>query len=211
LRFKPSLLDRNLISENEKGYAVRCSRLEPDLELDNPTITRDLDLVDQARAGDKAAFEQLYRANVGRIYALCLRISANSLRAQELTQDAFVRAWEMLGTFRGESAFSSWLYRLAVNVALLDLRSQRRRTARVLVTNDLSFYDKEEKMAMPENEIDLENAIAALPPQARAIFVLHDVEGYQHDEIAELMELSVGTSKSQLHRARKLLREALER
>jgi RNA polymerase sigma-70 factor (ECF subfamily) len=180
-------------------------------EYERATTITTTGLVHRAQNGDQAAFEQLYRENVGRVYGLCLRIAANSARAQELTQDAFVRAWEMIGTFRGESAFSSWLYRLTVNVALTDLRSKRRRTARVMVTDDLSPYDKADSMAMSGTAVDLENAIAALPPQARAVFVLHDVEGYRHEEIAELMGLSEGTSKSQLHRARKLLREALEK
>ena len=183
-------------------------------EHESATLTTHTDaagLVHRAQNGDQAAFEQLYREHVGRVYALCLRLAANSARAQELTQDAFVRAWRMIGTFRGESAFSSWLYRLTVNVVWGDLRAKRRRTARVMVTDDLTPYDKTENISMPGTAVDLENAIAALPPQARTVFVLHDVEGYRHAEIAELMGLSEGTSKSQLHRARKLLRETLER
>ena len=183
-------------------------------EHESAILTTDSDaagLVHRAQNGDQAAFEQLYREHVGRVYAICLRIVANAPRAQELTQDAFVRAWRMIGTFRGESAFSSWLYRLTVNVVWGDLRAKRRRTARVMITDDLTPYDKTENMSMPGTAVDLENAIAALPPQARTIFVLHDVEGYRHEEIAELMGLSEGTSKSQLHRARKLLRETLEK
>jgi len=168
-------------------------------------------LIRRAQNGDRAAFEQIYRENVGRVYAICLRILANSARAQELTQDVFVRAWEMIGTFRGESAFSSWLYRLAVNVVLLDLRAKKRRTVRVLVTDDLSVYDKAGNPANPGSAIDLERAIALLPEQARVVFVLYDIEGYQHGEIAEITGVAEGTSKAQLHRARKLLREALER
>jgi RNA polymerase sigma-70 factor (ECF subfamily) len=181
------------------------------LERELETATAITSLVRRAQNGDRAAFEQIYRENVGRVYAICLRIVVNAARAQELTQDVFVRAWKMIGTFRGESAFSSWLYRLAVNVVLVDLRSKRRRTARVTVTDDLSIYDKGHNIAAPETAIDLERAIAALPDQARAVFVLHDVEGYQHGEIAALMGMAEGTSKAQLHRARKLLREALEK
>jgi RNA polymerase sigma-70 factor (ECF subfamily) len=185
--------------------------LEREYESATATAPGITSLVHRAQNGDRVAFEQLYRENVGRVYALCLRITANSARAQELTQDAFVRAWEMIGTFRGESAFSSWLYRLTVNVVLASLRSKRRQKARELATDDLSMYDREENMTMAGTTVDLENAIAALPPQARAIFVLHDIDGYRHEEIAELMGLSEGTTKSQLHRARKLLREALAR
>jgi len=145
------------------------------------------------------------------VYAVCLRISADAARAEELTQEAFVRAWEMITTFRGESEFFSWLYRLTVNVALSDLRAKRRRTKRFFVSDDLSAYDKTDPPETPGLAVDLEKAIAALPARARAVFVLHDVEGYRHEEIAKLMNLSVGTSKSQLHRARRILREALER
>ncbi|MCG3120024.1 MAG: ECF RNA polymerase sigma factor SigW [bacterium] len=181
------------------------------MERDNDSATSIASVVCRAQNGDRAAFEQIYRENVGRVHAICLRLLANSARAQELTQDVFVRVWEMIGSFRGESAFSSWLYRLAVNVVLVDLRAKKRRTARVLTTDDLSFYDKASTPANPGNTVDLERAIAALPEQARTVFVLHDIEGYQHNEIAAFMEVAEGTSKAQLHRARKLLREALEK
>ena len=161
------------------------------------------------QGGDRRAFEQLYRLHVGRVYALCLRIAADSGRAEELTQDVFVRVWEMIGSFRGESAFSSWLHRVTVNVVLVDIRSSRRRSARVFATDDLSAYDTTETESQPGTAVDLEAAIASLPPQARTTFVLHDIEGYRHEEIAELMGLATGTSKAQLHRARKLLKEAL--
>ncbi len=190
---------------------AESARAEVIVQREPESATTTTSLVRRAQNGDRAAFEQIYRENVGRVYAICLRISANAVRAQELTQDVFVRVWEMIGTFRGESAFSSWLYRLAVNVVLVDLRAKKRRTARVMVTDDLSPFDKDDSMATPGSEIDLERAIAALPNQARAVFVLHDLEGYQHGEIAALMGIAEGTSKAQLHRARKLLREALER
>jgi RNA polymerase sigma-70 factor (ECF subfamily) len=190
---------------------TESARAEVILEREIDSATTTTSLVHRAQNGDRAAFEQIYRKNAGRVYAICLRISANAGRAQELTQDVFVRAWKMIGTFRGESAFSSWLYRLAVNVVLVDLRAKKRRTARVMVTDDLSPYDRNNNITAPELTIDLERAIAALPEQARAVFVLHDVEGYQHSEIAALMGMAEGTSKAQLHRARKLLREALEK
>ena len=169
-------------------------------------------LVHRAQNGDLAAFEALYRAHVGRVYALCLRLSGNADRAEELTQRAFIRVWEQLGTFRGESAFSSWLYRLAVNVVLTARRSERRRMLRVRTAEDPEIFERSFGNATsPDTGIDLERAIARLPQGARTVFVLHDVEGYQHGEIAEMTGMSVGTSKAQLHRARKLLREALER
>ncbi len=167
--------------------------------------------IQRAQQGDRAAFEQLYREHVDRVYALCLRIAANAARAEELTQDVFVRLWEALDSFRGESAFSTWLYRLAVNVVLVALRSQRRRAARVFGTDDLSPFDQVESAPKPGMRLDLEHAIAQLPEKARVILVLHDIEGYRHEEIAEMMGVRAGTSKSQLHRARKLMKEALEK
>ncbi len=181
-------------------------------EILDSTVRSDLNpTVRQAQLGDPKAFEQLYHENVGRVYAVCLRICADRTRAEELTQDVFVRTWTMLPSFRGESAFSSWLHRLAVNVVLVDLRSQRRRTARVQTAQDLEQYDSPDDVAPLGTAMDLDDAIAKLPPQARAIFVLHDIDGYKHEEIAEQLGLAVGTTKAQLHRARKLLKEVLER
>jgi RNA polymerase sigma-70 factor (ECF subfamily) len=192
-------------------HLIESARAEVVLEREVDSATTIASLVRRAQNGDRAAFEQIYRDNVGRVYAICLRILANSTHAQELTQDVFVRVWEMIGTFRGESAFSSWLYRLTVNLVLVDLRAKKRRVARVMTTDDLSPYDKDNNMASPGSTIDLEHAIASLPEQARAVFVLHDIEGYLHHEIAVLLDIAEGTSKAQLHRGRKLLREALEK
>lgn len=161
-----------------------------------------------ARMGDRRAFEALYRRHVGRVYALCVRMAGDRLAAEELTQDVFVRAWHMLSTFRGESKFSTWLHRLAVNVVLVARRSDRRRTLRVFTAGDISPYDTGVSAGFGE-AVDLEAAIAVLPAQARMTFVLHDIEGYRHEEIAAMMGLAVGTTKAQLHRARALLKEAL--
>jgi RNA polymerase sigma-70 factor (ECF subfamily) len=172
------------------------------------------DLIHRAQQGDRAAFEALYRAHAGRVYALCLRLTADSAQAEERTQDAFVRAWERLASFRGESAFSSWLYRLTVNEVLLGRRAERRREQRVVTTADPAALERT-RGADPASgggsALDLERAVAALPPGAREVFVLHDVEGYRHEEIAQLAGIAVGTSKAQLFRARRLLREALNR
>jgi RNA polymerase sigma-70 factor (ECF subfamily) len=168
-------------------------------------------LIRRARDGDMAAFEQLYRDHVGRVFALCLRLAGDASLAEELAQEAFVRAWQKLGSFRGESAFSSWLYSLTVNTALSERRSRRRRTSRVVTTDDLSAFDRPGRPARPEHRFDLERALAALPPGARAVLVLHDVEGYKHQEIADMTGIAAGTSKAQLFRARRLLREALTR
>lgn len=174
---------------------------------------KDAEWVAQAQAGDQAAFEQLYRLHVGRVYALCMRLTGNVSRAEELTQDAFVRAWEKLGTFKGRSAFSTWLHRLTVNVVFSRGRSETRRKGHEYVTDDLTKYEGKGSGSNPKPglRLDLEAAIASLPDGARRIFVLHDVEGYKHGEIAEMTGLATGTSKAQLHRARRMLREVLER
>ncbi|HXV85727.1 MAG TPA: sigma-70 family RNA polymerase sigma factor [Gemmatimonadales bacterium] len=168
------------------------------------------DAVRQAQAGDHQAFAQLYREHAGRVYALCLRLAGDPARADELTQDVFVRAWDRLASFRGESAFSSWLYRLAVNVVFMDQRAGRRRRARVEGVADLELVNAG---VQPETDtvLDLEQAIASLPEGARQAFVLHHVYGYQHEEISQMTGIAVGTSKAQVFRARRLLREALQR
>lgn len=168
-------------------------------------------LVSRAQDGDQAAFEQLYRAHVGRVYALCLRMTADPSRAEELTQDVFVRTWRRLGSFRGRSAFSSWLYRLTVNVVLGALRTERRRDRRVTLAADLDELEVAAPAPAGGTALDLEAGIRALPPRARTVLVLHDIEGYTHDEVGKLMDIAPGTAKAQLHRARTLLRCWLER
>lgn len=169
------------------------------------------DPVLSAQQGDHDAFAQLYRLHAGRVYALCLRLAGDGAEAARLTQDVFVRAWERLGAFRGESAFSSWLHRLAVNVVLADRRAAGRRLRRVVTASDAPAHEGPAPDQWSPERLDLERAIAGLPPGARAVFVLHDVEGYSHEEIAAMTGTAVGTSKAHLHRARRLLREALER
>jgi RNA polymerase sigma-70 factor (ECF subfamily) len=177
----------------------------------DPDVERGL--VERARAGDVGAFEALYQEHAGRVFALCLRMSADRRRAQELTQDVFIRAWERLGSFRGDAAFGSWLHRVAVNVVLAGARADKRRTARVALGEDLEEggVDGEVAALDVEQGIDLERAIAALPPGARRVFVLHDVQGYKHEEIARMTGSAEGTLRAQLHRARKLLMGALSR
>ncbi len=166
------------------------------------------DTLRRARAGDLQAFEQLYRGLVGRVYALCLRMTADPTRAQDHTQETFVRAWRALGTYSGETGLSAWLRRIAINVVLGDRRTQSRRIQERPLDGPHAVEYPIHAPA-PGSAIDLERAVSRLPSRAREVFVLHDVEGYRHEEIAELLDVSAGTSKSQLHRARKLLREAL--
>lgn len=169
------------------------------------------DLVERARAGDRGAFDTLYAQHVGRVYAICLRMSGDRAAAERLTQDAFVRAWQRLETFRGDAAFGSWLHRLAVNVVLMDGRAESRRRARIDPLADPSLLARPGDNGATETRLDLERAIATLPAGARAVLVLHDVEGYRQQEIADTLGIAVGTVKAQLHRARRLLRERLER
>ena len=177
-------------------------------------LTNDAADVALAAAGDRRAFERLYRAHANRVFSVCARMVADRSRAEELTQDVFVRAWEKLALFRGESAFTTWLHRLAVNVVLNARKSDGRRRSRF--DGELGGEDGEETFAarlpfQPGDMLDLEQAIERLPPGARRVFVLHDVEGYKHEEIAEMLGVTSGACKAQLHRARRLLREALDR
>jgi RNA polymerase sigma-70 factor (ECF subfamily) len=169
------------------------------------------ELVRQTQAGDHAAFRELYRQHAGRVYALCLRLTGNAADAEERTQDVFVRLWDRVGSFRGESAFTSWLHRLTVNVVLNERRTGGRRERRVAPAADPAVLEQAGggRDVQPGLAIDLERAIAALPDGAREVFVLYDIEGYSHAEIAGLTGIAEGTSKAQLFRARRLLREKL--
>lgn len=169
------------------------------------------DLVRRALDGDVDAFEQLYRENVNRVYALSLRMTADEARAEDMTQEVFIRAWEKMSTFRGDSSFSTWLHRLAFNLIIQNRRSDIRRLARVSALPELDGLDSGRSDAPAEPRIDIERAIATLPPGARTVFVLHDVEGFKHEEIARTTGCAVGTVKAQLHRARRLLRKVLDR
>jgi RNA polymerase sigma-70 factor (ECF subfamily) len=167
-----------------------------------------------ASRGDRRAFERLYRTHVARVFSLCARMVGDRSHAEELTQDVFVRAWEKLGQFRGDSAFGTWLHRLAVNVVLNDRQVERRRRERqddgVEDVDTLSHGDvRPHEVNVPGLSIDLEKAIAGLPPGARKVFVLHDVQGFTHEEIGDMLGVTAGGCKAQLHRARMLLREAL--
>jgi RNA polymerase sigma-70 factor (ECF subfamily) len=172
-----------------------------------------------AQQGDAGAFEQIYRLHSRRVYALCLRMVGNTAEAEDLTQDAFLQLFRKIGTFRGESAFSTWLHRLAVNVVLMKLRKKS-----LPETSLEESTDPEDESSGPRREIGapdlvlsgsidrvhLERAIEQLPPGYRQVFVLHDVQGFEHNEIASLMQCSIGNSKSQLHKARMRLRELLQ-
>lgn len=165
-------------------------------------------LVEAAAGGDVSAFERLYRRHVGRVHGTLLRLAAQRAQAEDWTQDTFVRAWQKLPGFRFESAFGSWLYRLAVNTALMGLRAAAARVQGVAGEDALQSVPEAEPAA-PGLRLDLAQAVARLPPRARAVLVLHDVEGWTHEEIGAELGIAVGTSKAQLHRARQCLRRWL--
>lgn len=168
------------------------------------------DLVARAQAGDQTAFRDLYRQHAGRVYALCLRLTGDANAAEERTQDVFVRLWDKVGSFRGDSAFSSWVHRITVNVVLTERRASGRRELRVMPVAEPEKLERPRGDSLAGLSIDLERAIAELPNGAREVFVLYDIEGYGHAEIARLVGIAEGTSKAQLFRARRLLREKLE-
>jgi len=172
--------------------------------------------IERAKQGDAEAFEALYNLHKRRVYSLCLRMTANTAMAEDLTQEAFLQLFRKIGTFRGESAFSTWLHRMAVNVVLMQLRKK----GLPLTPLDETMQGEEEspkkepggediRLAGSIDRLRLEDAVSALPPGYRTVFVLHDVEGYEHNEIAEMVGCSIGNSKSQLHKARMKLRELL--
>jgi RNA polymerase sigma factor (sigma-70 family) len=160
---------------------------------------------------DPGAFEALYRAHHRHVYAVTLRMTCDASRAEDLVQEVFVRVWQKLPGFRGESALSTWIHIIAVRTTLEHMRSESRRHARVTTVEDPARYATEARRAMPETAVDLERALAGLPPGARNVLLMHDVNGYRYHEIAEMLGVSLGTVKSQLNRARRLMMEALER
>jgi RNA polymerase sigma factor (sigma-70 family) len=175
------------------------------------TADADLAQARSAASGDTRAFEALYRKHVGRVHGVIVRlVGAHGARAEDLTQETFVRVWRALPEFRFESALSTWLHRMAVNTALMELRSRRSgpRWEDEADGDDLAMVDP--RAHGPALGMDLERAVATLPPRARAVLVLHDVEGWKHEEISVSLGMAVGSSKAQLHRARQLLRTRLE-
>ena len=184
-----------------EALALRCA-----------TVSSSADMTDDvalAAAGDVSAFERVYHAHLSRVHSLVRRMTGGR-DADEVTQDVFVRVWQKLGTFRGDAAFSTWLHRLAVNVVIERFRSETLRRQR-LKEGDGIFDTIAAPLRSRDVSMDFETALAKLPDGAREIFVLHDVEGYKHREIATLLDISAGTSKAQLHRARMMLRRHLGR
>jgi RNA polymerase sigma-70 factor (ECF subfamily) len=179
--------------------------------METQAAMSEADLVREAQSGSAEAFERLYRKHGRRVYAVCLRMVSDPDRAEELMQDAFVRAWNAIDSFQHKSAFGTWLHRLSINVVLSDMRTEKRRSSRELLPGELDEFQQEARGAMPDTRVDLERAIATLPSGAKEVLILHDIEGYRYREIADLIGVAEGTVKSQLSRARRLVREALER
>ena len=185
--------------DRENGYEAA---------LTGQDVARD---VASAQVGDVAAFERLYHGHAARVMALCIRLTGDRPMAEELMQDAFVRAWERLPAFRGESAFATWMHRVTFTAFLQGARSDRRRDAHEEQTDEPDALSSPSASSDPGDRIDLERAIARLPKGARMAFVMHDVEGFKHAEIAALSGIAPATVRAQLHRARRLLMEALNR
>ena len=160
---------------------------------------------------DSAAFEQLYRRHVDRIYPLALRMAGDTGRAEELTQDVFVHVWQKIHQFRGASAFSTWLYRVAVTIMLRRLRARSDAQRRHIALDDIRSDLPTIASVDVDLRIDLARAMMTLPARARLVFILHDIEGLTHEMISHIIRATVGTSKAQLHRARRLLRERIVR
>ena len=175
-------------------------------------------LIARAQRGDEAAFSELFETHKRRVYSLCLRMTANTAEAEDLSQEAFLQLFRKISTFRGESAFSTWLHRLVVNVVLMHLRKKGLQQISLDETDNSQeepvkrdYGDDDRRLIGSVDRISLTRAIGELPPGYRTVFVLHDVEGYEHNEIAQIMGCSIGNSKSQLHKARMKLRESLRR
>ena len=174
--------------------------------------------IERAKRGDARAFQELYEKHKRRVYSLCLRMTANTAEAEDLTQEAFLQLYRKIATFRGESAFSTWLHRLSVNVVLMHLRKKSLPVVSLEETTQGGEEDSPKKdfgaedlaLAGSIDRLQLQRAVDDLPPGYRTIFVLHDIEGYEHNEIAGIVGCSIGNSKSQLHKARMKLRDLLK-
>jgi RNA polymerase sigma-70 factor (ECF subfamily) len=193
------------------------ARVNPGLFQRNPPIAGEAEAIEAAKQGDSEAFAKLYALHKRRVYTLCLRMLGNVSEAEDMTQNAFLHLFRKIGSFRGESAFSTWLHRLTVNLVLMQLRKKGLNLVSLEETVNPSDEDTPKRdfgshdrvLAGSLDRVALERAVTALPPGYRMVFILHDVEGFEHNEIAILLDCTTGNSKSQLHKARLKLRELL--
>ena len=200
------------------SYVCVPSKASPGLKKSEDVEMTEAEAIRLAQEGDAAAFERIFRLHSGRVYALCLRMMRNTSQAEELTQEVFLQLFRKIQTFRGESAFSTWLHRVSINVVVMRLRKKTVMEAPLDDANEEEYSNGLVKeIGAPDlvlsgaiDRINLERAIRELPPGYRRAFLLHDVEGYEHSEVAEIMGCSVGNSKSQLHKARRQLRNLLQ-
>jgi RNA polymerase sigma-70 factor, ECF subfamily len=211
----------SVVTADDAGFHLEETAkipFESTVQINSETVScdeADLELVRKSSAGNIAAFEQLYQRYYRRTYSLCLRMLANPVEAEDMTQEVFIQLFKKVGSFRGDSKFSTWLHRLTVNQILMHFRKRNVKIEKM--TEDGEIPDQiipgtENPNKMPVvDKIAIDEAIAELPNGYRTIFVLHDVEGYEHEEISSLLGLSVGTSKSQLHKARLKMRKLLRK
>jgi len=204
---------KSLVAEPQAKPETEVRQRKPDSSSFNETLRL-------AQQGDASAFEEIYRLHSRRVYALCLRMLGNSTDAEDLAQDAFLQLFRKIHTFRGESAFTSWLHRLTANVVLMSFRKKKTVVASL---DEVTRANDEESIPPWEiggldlrlvgvfDRANLQIAVEQLPEGYKRMFLLHDVHGYEHNEIAEILDCSIGNSKSQLHKARKRLRELLHR
>ncbi len=205
-----------IVSRISRGAAGKGDLTDPQQRLASDSA--EAELIEKAKLGDAQAFQALYDKHKRRVYSLCLRMTSNTAEAEDLTQEAFLQLYRKIGTFRGESAFSTWLHRLSVNVVLMHLRKKSLPVVSLEETTQPGEEDTPKKdfgaediaLAGSLDRLQLQKAVDDLPPGYRTIFVLHDVEGYEHNEIAEIVGCSIGNSKSQLHKARMKLRDLLK-
>ena len=189
--------------------AATCSDYSPEMVSTNIDMVADeAAWIRQAQRSDARAFEALYRMHVDKVYGLCLRMTGNVSEAEDCAQDAFIQAWNKLGKFRGDSAFATWLHRIAVNTVLGRIRKSKREQDRIQAVSDAATpsFIKDDAGELR----DLSDAVNRLPSGARHVFVLHAVYGYSHDETGTMLGIAEGTSKAQFSRARRLLRQQLD-
>jgi RNA polymerase sigma-70 factor (ECF subfamily) len=200
-----------------QGLQMTQNTTAPGVYKRNPPIAGEAEAIEAAKSGDAEAFSRLYALHKRRVYTLCLRMLGNVSEAEDMTQEAFLHLFRKIGSFRGESAFSTWLHRLTVNLVLMHLRKKGLSLVSLEETINPSeddapkrdFGSRDLQLTGSVDRVALERAVASLPPGYRMVFVLHDVEGFEHNEIATMLECSTGNSKSQLHKARLKLRELL--
>jgi RNA polymerase sigma-70 factor (ECF subfamily) len=199
-------------TESEKTDKTEFIKAEQTINISS---AKDFELTQAAAAGNMMAFEEVYQRHHRRVYSICLRMLQNATEAEDLTQDVFIQLYRKIGSFRGDSAFTTWLHRLTVNQVLMHFRKRNVKFEKTTEEGETPVQvvgGTENPRKMPVvDKIAIENAIAQLPNGYRNVFVLHDVEGYEHEEVAKILGCSVGTSKSQLHKARLKLRKLLQK